>query len=160
TFNDGVLRVANTSASTVWQWAVPHEKYFFAYYDGSIHMTDDTGHVTTFEILDVSQDATYTYVKTDLGTFLPMPTFVGGLPANQYIAYPATTITQTNSGPADASIWASDLLPPGITSVIQGTSGNDSFSFESEAALAATAVFGNGGIDTIVMTAAVTLIDV
>jgi Ca2+-binding RTX toxin-like protein len=43
---------------------------------------------------------------------------------------------------------------------IEGTSGNNSFAFNSELALAPTTIFGNGGIDTIVMSAAVTLIDV
>ncbi len=43
---------------------------------------------------------------------------------------------------------------------IEGTSGNNSFSFNNEIALAPTTIFGNGGVDTILMTAAVTLIDV
>jgi hypothetical protein len=81
----------------VYAWAVPGHEYFFAYYDGSIHMTDDNGHVTTFKILDVRQDATYTYVDTDLGATLPTPTFFGQ-PANQYVAYPVMTVAETNSG--------------------------------------------------------------
>jgi hypothetical protein len=44
-FDNGVLRVANTSASTVWLWAVPGQKYFFAYYDGTIHPVSDAGTV-------------------------------------------------------------------------------------------------------------------
>ena len=88
TFNDGVFTVANASATEVWQWAVPGHEYFICFYDGSIHMTDDNGHVTRFKVLDVWQDATYTYVNTDLGATLPMPTFLGGQPANQYLGYP------------------------------------------------------------------------
>src|SRR5262249_3418555 len=101
TFNDGVFRVPNASATEVWQWAVPGHEYFICFYDGSIHMTDDNGHVTTFKILDVWQDASYTYIGTDLGAILPTPTFLGGQPANQYLGYPVMAATETNSGPAN-----------------------------------------------------------
>jgi hypothetical protein len=104
TFNDGVFRVANASASDVWAWAVPGHEYFFAVYDGSIHMTDDNGHVTMFKVLDVRQDATYTYVDTDLGAILPTPTFLGGQPANQYLGYAVMVATEINSGPAQFNI--------------------------------------------------------
>src|SRR5262249_23283719 len=62
-FNNGTFRVATASpdAHDVYRWAVPGHEYFFAYYDGAIHATDDTGHITTFKVLDVRQDATYTY---------------------------------------------------------------------------------------------------
>lgn len=109
-FNNGTFRVATASPDVhdVYRWAVPGHEYFFAYYDGSIHMTDDNGHVTRFKVLDVRQDATYTYVDTTLGAILPTPTFLGGLPANQFVAYPVTTVTETNSGPADFA----SLIPP------------------------------------------------
>src|SRR5262249_2538647 len=102
-FNNGTFRVATASpdASDVFRWAVPGHEYYFAYYYGSIQKTDDTGHITTFHVLDVWQDATYTYVSTDLGATLPAPTFFGGIPANQLVAYPVMTVAETNSGPAD-----------------------------------------------------------
>src|SRR5262249_46519477 len=56
---------------------------------------------TSFKVLDVRQDATYTYVDTDLGATLPTPTFGGGRAANEYVAYPVMTVAETNSGPAD-----------------------------------------------------------
>jgi hypothetical protein len=114
-FNNGTFRVATASrnVASVYAWAVPGHEYFFAYYDGSIHATDDTGHITSFKVLDVRQDATYTYVDTDLGATLPTPTFIGGQPANQYIAYPVMTVAQTNSGPADFVSLAPAAPPTG-----------------------------------------------
>jgi hypothetical protein len=85
TFSNGTFRIANSSAAGVWAWAVPGQEYFFADYDGSIHQVNDTGSITTFKVLDVRQDATYTYVDTDLGATLPAPTF-NGQPLSQYIA--------------------------------------------------------------------------
>src|SRR5262249_25641272 len=101
-FSNGTFFVATTSPNVhdVYAWAVPGHEYFFAYYDGSIHATDDNGNITTFKVLDVRQDATYTYVDTDLGATLPTPTFLRGTQsANQYVAYPVMTVAQTNSGP-------------------------------------------------------------
>src|SRR6516162_275804 len=50
-FNNGTFSVATASpdAHDVYRWAVPGHEYFFAYYDGNIHATDDSGHVTTFK---------------------------------------------------------------------------------------------------------------
>jgi Tryptophan-rich Synechocystis species C-terminal domain len=116
-FNNGTFRVATASPNVadVYAWAVPGHEYFFAFYDGSIHMTDDNGHVTTFKVLDVRQDATYTYVDTDLGATLPTPTFLGGRPANQYVAYPVMTAAETNSGLAD---FVSLIQPPNTPPVV------------------------------------------
>ena len=102
TFSNGTFLIPTTSpyAYEVFSWAVPGHEYAIAYYDGQIHRQDDTGHVTTFKILDVRQDATYTYIDTDLGATLPTPTFLAGRPANQYVAYPVMAATETNSGPA------------------------------------------------------------
>jgi Pectate lyase superfamily protein len=102
-FSKGTFRVATASPNVadVYAWAVPGHEYFFAFYDGSIHATDDNGHITTFKVLDVRQDATFTYVDTDLGATLPTPMFLGGQPANQYVAYAVMTVAETNSGPAD-----------------------------------------------------------
>src|SRR5262249_16150964 len=120
-FNNGTFRIATASpnAYRVYEWAVPGHEYFFAYYDGGIHRIDDTGHVTAFKILDVRQDATYIYVDTDLGGFLPTPTFFGGLPANQYVPYPVMTVAQTNSGPADFLSLAPAAAPTGAAPTVQ-----------------------------------------
>jgi Pectate lyase superfamily protein len=113
-FNKGTFRVANASpdAHDVYRWAVPGHEYFFAYYDGAIHATDDSGHITTFKVLDVRQDATYTYVDTDLGATLPTPTFLGVRAANAYVSYPVMTVAETNSGPA---VFGS---PPNLVSTV------------------------------------------
>jgi VCBS repeat-containing protein len=108
-FDNGTFRVANASphAADVYRWAVPGHEYFFGFYFGGFAIIDDTGHSTTFKITDMWQDATYTYIDTDLGAALPTPTFFGGRPFNQFVSFPAMVVTQVNSGPADAvtSIW-------------------------------------------------------
>jgi hypothetical protein len=115
-FSNGTFSIPTTSAYAykVFSWAVPGHEYAIAYYDGAIHRQDDTGHVTTFTILDVRQDATYTYIDTDLGTTLPTPTFLGGRPANQYVSYPVMAVSETNSGPAHFKIGevAAPVLGP------------------------------------------------
>jgi Pectate lyase superfamily protein len=116
-FNNGTFRVATTSPNVadVYRWAVPGHKYFFAYYYGAIQATDDNGHITSFKVLDVRQDATYTYVDTDLGATLPAPTFLGGHPVNQYVAYPVMTVTEKNSGPAVFAIVPNPRPPKHTT---------------------------------------------
>src|SRR5215831_14836074 len=85
----------------IWAQAVPG-RYFIAYYDGSIHGTPDSGPMVKFQILDVRQDATSTYIDTDLGSTLPRPTFLGGNPPTNYFLFPAQTGGQSaNSGPSD-----------------------------------------------------------
>src|SRR5262249_19805221 len=112
-FNNGTFRVATASpdVSNVFRWAVPGHEYYFAYYYGSIQKTDDTGHITTFHVLDVWQDATYTYVSTDLGATLPAPTFFGGTPANQLVPFPVMTVTETNFGPPDFLTFPTSAPP-------------------------------------------------
>lgn len=103
----GTFSIPNASASGVWQWAVPNQKYFFAYFlAGVISKNQDAGGtVVSFTITAVRQDATSTYVDTDLVGALPTPTYSGNAP-NKYIAYAAATITQTNTGPADLTQFA------------------------------------------------------
>jgi hypothetical protein len=115
-FNNGTFSVATASpdAHSVYAWAVPGHEYFIAYYDGNIHATDDSGHVTTFKVLDVRQDATNIYVDTDLGATLPTPTFLTGRAANQYVAYPVMTVAETSSGPFVSLIHPPDT-PPVVT---------------------------------------------
>ena len=146
-FNNGTFSIATASprAADVYRWAVPGHEYFFGFYSGGFQIIDDTGHSTTFKITDVWQDATYTYVGTDLGAVLPTPTFFGGRPANQYVAYPAMSVTQIGSGPADivASIWAPD---PTVTPVNDApVAANDSYSTNEGTALtvAAAGVLAN-----------------
>jgi hypothetical protein len=60
------------------------------------------------------------------------------------------------------SVQTFTTVADGLTSAtwIEGTSGNDTFMFGSQAALAAAAqIYGNGGVDTILMTAPATLVD-
>src|SRR5262249_28197785 len=120
-FNTGTFIIANasTGAHTVYSWAVPGHEYFFAFYDGSIHMTDDNGQVTTFKVLDVRQDATYTYVDTDLGATLPTPTFLGGHPVKQHVPYRVMTVAEPNSGPADFVTLAPAAPPTGAAPTVQ-----------------------------------------
>jgi len=144
-FNNGTFSVATTSPNVhdVYRWAVPGHEYFFAYYDGTIHPFDDTGHITTFKVLDVRQDATYTYVDTDLGATLPTPTFLAGRSANQYVAYPVMTVAQTNSGPFVSLIHPPDF--PGEVSFAAPTGVLELFNSSSFAGTVA----GMGGQDTI-----------
>jgi hypothetical protein len=100
-FSNGVFRIANAAAGQAWQLFVPGHKYFFAFYDGSIHNRSDTGQIISFRVLDLTQDEHFTYVTTDLGTALPMPRFVGGKPTSAYFPFAATKVLQINSGPAD-----------------------------------------------------------
>lgn len=103
-FKDGTFAIANVSAGRVWQWAVPGMHYFFAFYDGAIHKNDDaTGKVWTFMITDLRQDATNTYIDTDIGNVLPTPTFSGGQFANQYVAWGAEAVTQSDTSPANVT---------------------------------------------------------
>ncbi len=81
----------------VWQWAIPGGTYFFAFYDGAIHDTPDVGSRVTFVITDVRQDATNTYVDTNIAGALPTPTF-GGQPANVYLAEATMSQEWTSSG--------------------------------------------------------------
>lgn len=76
--------------------------------------------------------------------------------ANSSGAWSATKVASTNT------IDTFTAHANGLTSAtwIEGTSGNNTFSFGSEAALATPAeILGNGGIDTISMTAPATLVD-
>lgn len=113
-FTGGTFRVPNSpiaNALEVWRLFVPSFKYFYGYYDGAMHKTNDNGQVTSFKVLALRQDATYTYIDTDLSA-IPTATFQGGQTQNAVAAYAAKTITQSGGGadltqfqePADASL--------------------------------------------------------
>lgn len=101
TFSGGIFTVPNASAALTWQGAVPGWKYTFAFFGGGIVRTDDLGHMTDFTITGMTQDATNTYVHTDIVGAKPTPTFLGGQACNAYAPYGAKTITQTNCTGAD-----------------------------------------------------------
>ena len=109
-FSNGAFKIANTQLtnyphSDTWGRAVPGHKYYFGFYNGSIYKTDAADVVHTFTITSVRQDATNTYFDTDIVGALPTPTFIGQ-PTSHYFLWPAMTISQTDSGPADLTQFA------------------------------------------------------
>jgi hypothetical protein len=102
-FSDGIFTVPNSSshAQEVYRSMIPGHRYFLAFYDGSVHYVDDSGHVNMFTVVSITQDATTTYVTTDLRSALPPPYFLGrafGPTAGfEYWAVPASEIIQQGS---------------------------------------------------------------
>ena len=83
---------------------VPGQKYVFAFANsfGSV-----CAPLTAFTVTDLHEDGTNLYADTDLGSTAAPTGFPCNTPSNIYIvAYPAATITQTNSGPADLTQFA------------------------------------------------------
>lgn len=107
TFSAGTFTVANTEASEVWRCMVPGFKYYYLYYDGSRHKTNDLGNVISFEVLAIRQDGTNTYVDTDLSA-TPTVTYLGSAAANYIGVYAAL---QT-SGPAGLTALQAPLPAP------------------------------------------------
>lgn len=98
TYGSGTFTIATADANrpSIVAWAVPGYQYFFATVAGNIVNLGKT-----FTVTGLRQDATNTYVDTDL---------VGSLPSlgqTHYVAQPAPTVTATNmtgsSAPSNAS---------------------------------------------------------
>lgn len=98
-YSSGVFSIPVASAASVWQWAVPGQKYFFAKLDNTQCSTP-----TTFTITDLAVVSTTLNITTDLVGALPTPCSGGA--ASWYVAYPAATITQKFSGPANLTQYA------------------------------------------------------
>ena len=75
---------------------IPGHRYFLAFYDGSVLYFDDSGHITMFTVLSITQDSTTTYVTTDLRNDVPPRSFLGGgfgpTAGFEFWAVPATEI--------------------------------------------------------------------
>jgi hypothetical protein len=101
-FSAGTFSVANANPSVweAWSWGIPGMKYDFVYDDGTIHFCN-----LPFTITAVTQDVTNTNYVTDLVGALPTPSCSGN-PYNKYLAYPAATVTQRFTGPADLTQFA------------------------------------------------------
>jgi hypothetical protein len=85
---------------------VPGEKLAFCFGVGNPATTKDGGGTQTFTCVSVYADASFFYADTDIGTTKPTPTFQGGNAANYLVNWGADTVTQTNSAPADATVFA------------------------------------------------------
>lgn len=110
TFTAGTLSVAHASSSAfdkALAWGIPGHKYAFADNDGTLNSSPPT----TFSISAVRDDGTTIFFDMSgcsWGTCsgaLPTPT-CNTHACPEYVAYPAATITQTNSGPADLTQFA------------------------------------------------------
>lgn len=108
-YSNGTFSVAVASDHPTIQWAVPGEKYFFATAGNAQCST-----ATSFAISDISVVSTTLNITTGswtqngspISTPVALPTPCSGGAASKYIAYPAATITQTNSGPMDLTVFA------------------------------------------------------
>jgi hypothetical protein len=95
TMTGGVIASPNSNGPVA--WAVPGANVMFARYDGNLWTEG-----TPFQVIDVTQDATNTYIQTSLGGGFPsLPTdSTGGL---SIYGHPAPKFTCTNcTGSADA----------------------------------------------------------
>lgn len=121
-FSGGTFSFPTSDSRTkneVAQWAVPGYKAAIGYYDGTLHTVDNLGNTTVFKVLDIRQDATTTYVDTDLAS-IPATTFAGGNPPNVYAHYGAKTIT----GSATTFQEPADLATTGTGTVLSYKSHN------------------------------------
>lgn len=85
--------------------AIPNQKYAFADSDGTLNCVNTPQSACTFKITAVRGDGVHYFADTDIPGALPTPTCnTHSCPI--YVAYPAATITQTNSGPADITQFA------------------------------------------------------
>lgn len=85
----------------LFRWAIPGQKYYF----GDIDATNNSIPATTFTITDFSEDASNYYMDTDMVGALPTPT-CSFIPCRCYTSWQASSVTQTNSGPADLTQFA------------------------------------------------------
>ena len=106
TFENGSFKELNIDYDlhTLFAAVVPGRMYTFSYFAGTAETWTDQQKVFTFRVTDFRQDATYTYIDTDISRMpSPLPTVYNGKPYNAYNAYEMQTSVQTNSGPADAT---------------------------------------------------------
>ena len=111
TFTSGTLSVAHASSAAfraALRWGIPGHKYAFADSDGSL----DASPSATFSISAVRDDGATIFFDMSGCSWgscsgaLPMTSCGSNTPCPEYVAYPAATITQTNSGPADLTQFA------------------------------------------------------
>lgn len=109
-FGSGIFTVTNLNANAntgaAWASLIPGYKYFYAFYDGVVHNIDNLGNMVTFQVSDVTQDATNTYFHTDL-VAQPVTTFAGHVP-NRIICFAAL---QTSGPVALTNLQAPAPLP-------------------------------------------------
>jgi hypothetical protein len=98
-YSSGTFSIAVASDHPVVQWGAIGQKYFFATAGNAQCSTP-----TSFKITDMNIVSTTLNIVTDLVGALPTPCSGGA--AAKYIAYPAATITQKFSGPADLTQFA------------------------------------------------------
>jgi hypothetical protein len=79
---DGVLRIPISMANDVQQHAVPNREYIVGFFSGGqMYDVDQNNQQTRFCVFDVSQDASFAYIKTSL-TGIPSGHYFVGNPAN------------------------------------------------------------------------------
>lgn len=104
-FSAGRFTMPKTASSahknTLFAWAIPGQKYYFAESDG----TNDSVPATSFTITDYSEDASNYFVDTDIVGSLPTPT-CNAIPCYCYTGWQASLVTETNSGPANLTPFA------------------------------------------------------
>lgn len=101
-FSSGTFSMAKSSVNidSYYGTFVPGHKYKIAYANS---FGNACSPLTVFTVTDMREDATNLYADTDMST-LPTLDCLGHAPF--YVAYPAETITQRNSGPANLTQFA------------------------------------------------------
>ena len=102
---------SGTNRDNIFRWAMPGQKYYFADSDGTNNSTPQTN----FAITDFSEDASNYFVDTGSwqqgGSSIATPAVLPTPTCNThscpcYTSYQASSITQTNTGPADLTVFA------------------------------------------------------
>lgn len=105
-FSNGTFFIAKNDAQVylTYNVFVPGQKYHFGDTDGTYNPNPTTN--TIFTVTAVREDATNFYFDTTLPNTLPTPSCGSNPTCDGYVAYPAATITQKFSGPANLTQFA------------------------------------------------------